>query len=212
MLEPCHSWLALEGALSSDVDQWAQHLRFRLESVLGKGTVGNVTSIDFGRYIDSSLDGVDITVFSHLHDVSLENSQLTNDDLIVVGQLKQLRGLNLAHRMTDAGLMHLQALSSLQGLKLNASQVTDAGFAHLVQLSSLELVIVNASQITQTSVGYLGQLPRLRSITVVDSTVTDDDLSRLQAFPLIDTLWLRGAPVSDAGLIHVRAMPQRVSA
>lgn len=65
-------------------------------------------------------------------DLDLNGSNITDDDLVVLQALTNLRHLDLSHtEVTDAGLLHLQTLSTLRWLVLSGSRVTDEGVDRL---------------------------------------------------------------------------------
>ncbi|HEV7222461.1 MAG TPA: leucine-rich repeat domain-containing protein [Pirellulales bacterium] len=56
---------------------------------------------------------------------------------------------------TDAGLAHLQGLTSLQRLYLDNTQVTDAGLTHLHGLTSLQGLYLDNTQVTDAGLAAL---------------------------------------------------------
>ncbi len=59
-------------------------------------------------------------------------------------------------QITDAGLVHLEGLTSLQELNLdNTHQITDAGLVHLEGLTSLRMLFLHNTQITDAGVAKL---------------------------------------------------------
>ena len=56
---------------------------------------------------------------------------------------------------TDAGLVHLSGLTSLQGLHLANTQVTDAGLVHLAGLTSRAILGLSNTQVTDAGVAKL---------------------------------------------------------
>ena len=69
--------------------------------------------------------------------------------------------LNLNHtKVTDAGLDHLKALSSLKVLFLVDTEVTDAGLEHLEGLARLERLYLGDTEVTVVAVQRLQELPK----------------------------------------------------
>ena len=65
-------------------------------------------------------------------EVNLWNTQITDAGLVHLEGLTSLRTLHLYNtQITDAGLVHLQGLTSLQDLNLSDTKITDAGVAKL---------------------------------------------------------------------------------
>ena len=52
--------------------------------------------------------------------------------------MTSLKCVTIAHKVTDAGLVHLKALTDLLQLNLGGTQLTDAGLAHLSGLTNLQ--------------------------------------------------------------------------
>ncbi len=68
-----------------------------------------------------------------------------------------------APNVTDAGLVHLKGLTSLQSLNLTYTQVTDAGLVHLKGLTSLQRLGLRDSKVTDAGVKELREaLPKCR--------------------------------------------------
>ena len=63
----------------------------------------------------------------------------------------------LGTQVTDAGLVHLKGLSSLNWLDLDGTQLTDAGLIDLKGLSSLERLDLHQTQVTEGGVQELQQ-------------------------------------------------------
>ena len=86
--------------------------------------------------------------------------------------------------ITDAGLAHLQGLTSLQELDLNHTQVTDAGLAHLQKLTSLQWLYLRNTQVTDAGLGHLQKLTSLQELELYETRVTDAGVAKLrQALP-----------------------------
>jgi hypothetical protein len=108
-----------------------------------------------------------------------------------------------AQDMTDAGLGHLQGLTSLQALGL--PQVTDADLVHLERLTSLEELGLG-TQVTDAGLVHLEGLTGLRSLTLYGTQVTDAGLVHLTGLKSLKYLDLRGTEVTDAGLAHLAGL------
>jgi hypothetical protein len=100
----------------------------------------------FGNLYRVRLDGLNMTdagltsltphlkKLTHLIQLSLINSQITDAGLEHLEELTQLQYLSLAgNPITDAGLERLKGLTRLQWLSLDGTKVTDAGVKKLEQ-------------------------------------------------------------------------------
>ena len=75
--------------------------------------------------------------------------------------------------MTDAGMAHLQNLTSLRRLGLYSNpNITDVGVAHLRQLKSLQSLHLQFTKISDKGLAHLEDLP-LRFLDVRGTQVTD---------------------------------------
>ena len=71
--------------------------------------------------------------------IYLVRTQITDAGVVHLKGLNSLQSLNLWDtQITNAGLVHLKGLTSLQTLYLDETQVTDAGLVHLSGLTSLQ--------------------------------------------------------------------------
>lgn len=84
----------------------------------------------------------------------------------------------LGRQVTDAGLVHLKALTSLETLALDGTQITDAGLEHLKGLTSLTELSLYDTQITGPGLVHLKGLTRL---DLFHTQVTDAGLTELKA-------------------------------
>src|SRR5690606_35410991 len=91
--------------------------------------------------------------------------------------------LNLdgCYNITDAGLVYLKDLTSLQSLDLSGCNITDAGLVHLKDLSSLRSLNLSEYQnITDAGLAHLRDLTSLKTIRLsYDCAITYTELLNL---------------------------------
>ena len=88
--------------------------------------------------------------------VSIASRKFTDADLVHLKELTSLETLNLrSTKITDAGLVHLKPLSNLETLYLTGTKINDAGLAHLKGLPGLRRLVVNNTQVTYAGVTEL---------------------------------------------------------
>ena len=75
--------------------------------------------------------------------------------MVQLNDLTNLRTLDLSKQITDAGLMHLKDLTSLQELGLGGTKVTDAGLVNLKGLTSLRKLYLTDTKDTDTGIAEL---------------------------------------------------------
>lgn len=78
-------------------------------------------------------------VFPHIHRASFNASNISDDALYHIGQMKGLKALFLQQtRIKGSGLIYLQNLASLEVLDLSGTEVDDAGLLHVLRLKGLK--------------------------------------------------------------------------
>jgi hypothetical protein len=91
--------------------------------------------------------------------------EVTDAGLVHLKGLTSLQHLSLSNKVTDAGLAHLKDLTSLQMLNPSGSQVTDAGLEHIKRLTSLKTLYLTGTQVTTAGVEDLqSALPKCKII------------------------------------------------
>ena len=118
----------------------------------------------------------------------LFDTHVTDAGLVHLNELTKLEGLRLSFTdVTDAGLVHVKELTTLRGLEINCTEVTDAGLVHLKGLSSLEGLWLKGTQVTDAGLVHLKDLTKLEQLDLSDTNVTDEGVKKLQkALPNCD--------------------------
>jgi serine/threonine protein kinase/Leucine-rich repeat (LRR) protein len=143
--------------------------------------------------------------FPKLEILYLSGTPLTDDALIYIGQLHQLRDLTLfSTRITDAGLAHLRNLTKLQSLHLAMTDITDDGLSHLATMQQLEwLAFVKCRRLTGSGFRHLGHLQKLKYLDMNMTSLNDEGLRWIGQLQSIEQLHATNTPISDAGLEFV---------
>ncbi|HEY2250682.1 MAG TPA: hypothetical protein VGH74_06460 [Planctomycetaceae bacterium] len=114
--------LGLFGTLISDQGMAALH---------GLGDL-EVLTLGATRISDAGLLHLSPQAAAHLKELDLQQTQITDSGLKIIGRLKNLELLELrSTRVTDAGLGELSNLTRLKELYLSGADVTDAAVADL---------------------------------------------------------------------------------
>jgi Leucine-rich repeat (LRR) protein len=157
------------------------------------------------------------------------NSKLVDDGLKSIGQLVDLRWLDLGFTaITDAGLAHLQTLQALEHLALRQNEnqrcrsdlsrcsekfglfefvqvpITDAGIVHLQNLTKLESLVLGSTKVSDAGLAHLQGLKNLKDLDLSSTMVSDAGLVYLQSLKNLEGLDLRSTKVSDAGLVYLQ--------
>jgi internalin A len=143
-----------------------------------------------------------------LTSVSFVETDITDEDLKVVGTLTQLTDLDLrSSKITDAGLAHLAGLVNLTRLDLSGSQVTRDGLQHLAAMQKLShLRLTNLDLAT----GEANRWPALPGVTQLEISRTKLSANKplpLSAFPNLTFLECRDTPIPAAALSELSQLP-----
>jgi hypothetical protein len=107
--------------------------------------------------------------------------------------------------LTDATLIHLSTLTSLEKLVLFTGDFTDVGFRHLARLPSLTLLhIPNSRGFTDAIFDTLLTMPSIHTFKCRGENITDDGLLRLAASSTLKRVEFR----FNEGKISIRAVEQ----
>ena len=123
----------------------------------------------------------------HITLLNLYWTDLTDDDLPLLGGLHQLRTLILPARATTAGLRHLKGLSALAEL-YPPNEITDEGLAGLAHLPNLKELFLYGSKITDAGLVHFKPLQHLEFLGIQHTQVTGSGLIHLQG--LANLAWL----------------------
>ncbi len=133
---------------------------------------------------------------------------VTDGDLAALQGLTHLRDLNLDHsEVSDEGMKVLAGLDSLVKLSLTNTQVTDAGLAELRPLTGLEFLRLDRLPITDAGLAHLAAFPQLRELSLYKTNITDAGLAHLKALPALEILSLDETAIGDEGLRHLSQCP-----
>lgn len=105
-----------------------------LRQLLGANFFGNITYLSLYEYDQPVTDAMlEIAAqFEDLEDLSLDDTNINDDQLRYLCRLTKLKDLDLAGtRITDAGLGHLHGLTNLENVWLNETRVTADGIRKL---------------------------------------------------------------------------------
>ena len=111
----------------------------------------------------------------------LQNTQITDDEMVHLANLENLRLLNLRGTLvTDAGIEHLGKLSTLRFLDLNGTDITDAGLSALKKFPDLQWLYLNGTNVTDAGLVHFGQMNQLQWLFLEDTAVTEAAIMKLK--------------------------------
>ncbi|HEY5314151.1 MAG TPA: hypothetical protein VIK18_16585 [Pirellulales bacterium] len=185
--------------------------RAAAEWVLGlRGKVGIMAPYLAGEQTVELLSELPPQPFALVNVELFQNKQLNDAELKHLEGLTNLTKLRLeASPIGDAGLEHLKDLTSLQVLDLSTTQITDAGLVNLRGLTNLfSLSFGNRPPITSAGLESIKDLKNLTKLVLVNTRINDAGLAVLKNFPQLQILRLDFTPVTDAGLDRLAVLPQ----
>ncbi|CAI5474726.1 unnamed protein product [Closterium sp. Yama58-4] len=161
------AWRAINAALQKS-DLSLACLRGLSDAMLiNVSTMTHLTSIDLDSSSGFSAEGIKhLYRLPHLEKLNFNYSDFLDSALEGIGSLSRLIDLSLHQtNVTDAGLSHLTALTSLKDLRLGyCSGVTDAGMVHLVRLTGLEKLAPDGTAVTDDGLQQLTALTKLTDL------------------------------------------------
>lgn len=123
----------------------------------------------------------------HITLLNLYWTDLTDDDLTLLGGLNRLRTLIMPVRATTEGLRHLKGLTALAEL-YPPNEITDEGLASLRHLPALKELFLYGSKITDAGLVHFKPLHQLEFLGIQHTRVTGSGLLHLQ--DLANLAWL----------------------
>ena len=161
---------------------------------------GGVTSVSFAarNSWNARLRDEDLDHFRRLHRVvSLnlaENDRITNKGLSGLRGLDFLAELNLERLdryrqpptrlvsipLTDACLVHLQALPRLENLSLAGNLITDQGLSQIAAMRNLKVLNLSATEVSDAGLVHLEGMRNLERVDLGATRVTKEGIAQLR--------------------------------
>jgi internalin A len=128
-------------------------------------------------------------------------------DMVHVGHLTHLEEVWLSgSSVTNAGLMHLEGLNDLWSINLAGTKVATTGVARLSDLRSLTYLNLRATSVGDDGLMKLKGLTKLTALVLDHTPVSDAGLAHLKGMIKLKFLLLEGTNVTDAGLTHLKGL------
>jgi internalin A len=155
------------------------------------------------------VDAVGVDYFVGIVDVTFSRS-CSDRELALAGHLSRLEQLGLTgSRISDGGMVHLEALNHLSWIGLSSTQVTDAGLIHLKGLTHLSGLDLSGTQITDLGLAHLDRLTKLAKLDLSDTRVSDAGMARLKTLSTLEELNVTRTRVTEAGVNALeKALPR----
>jgi hypothetical protein len=152
---------------------------------------------------------VNLDRFPNLTHLNIGSDAQSDAALVEVAKLKHLKDLRLAHnpKITDAGMVHIEKLSTLAHLDISGCSVTDEGLKALRGLRELNKLTLTETKITDAGFDAV-DLPKLRQVDLTETAITDAGVAKLSKFPALEVLVLNGCRVGDGCLPSLKECPK----
>ncbi|MGB1699974.1 MAG: hypothetical protein ACPHRO_08480, partial [Nannocystaceae bacterium] len=155
-------------------------------------------------------------VSRNVHTLRLEGPWVTPDTLRELSILQRVRTLTMIGTgITNAGLTHVQRLTSLTTIEFEEESINDlsplylrdlpltslacrcdrlgdTGARHLTRLSSLHQLTLESSRLSSDGVQLLAKLTSLHDLTLIVDALSDAAVTQLATLPALEKLWLEG--------------------
>jgi hypothetical protein len=198
------------------------HFMVRTPRFLGLFGGSDLLAYDFQgpAFDDDALARFVKTYGDRVWGLSLVNTSVTDAGLRHVAGLPHIHQLGLGsgdptpragpslNRFTDAGLVHLKSLTSLQNLQLGGLPITDAGLDSIKDLPELGGLYLWRTRVRGQSLGQFKSLPMLAVLYLDESAVTEDAVGQLRGATNLQMLSLAGIPLTGRALRYLKAVPK----
>jgi hypothetical protein len=122
-----------------------------------------------------------ITPLSELKFVNLSRTEIRGENLDVLGELPQLRILDLRRNMLDAGaIAKLKHCRSLETLLLSETNLRDDDLNDLTVLNTLKYITLHRTSITDHGLEFLTQIKNLKYVSLFDTSTTESGIKGLK--------------------------------
>jgi hypothetical protein len=170
------------------------------------GVIRRTPTIEYvlldGRVVPPPEELATICHSPHVKRLTLNNTWLTNEQLGVLADARQLNQLHLAGVYPYSRLAPLGRLPHCE-LELSPQGITDAELIdHIAPLPNLTWISLAFESPSEDAVASLAQAKRLRWVGLQDTEVGDDAIIPLDDLPLLHGLHVGGTNVTIKGLAH----------
>lgn len=173
---------------------------------------GFVVEVNFrGATIDdSALEP--LAGLRRVRSVLLNDTAVTDAGMVALGKVATLQNADLRGcGISNAGLAPLASLKNLKALRLSdpdgKSTVDDEGMKHVAGMTNLKVLAVDFLWISVDGLKQLSGLKNLEELYLAKTLVDDEALAVLTQFPKLKKLRASQSQVSGAGLAELKNLP-----
>jgi beta-lactamase regulating signal transducer with metallopeptidase domain len=195
------------GAKPTKLDEFLQRVKQTQRGPFGGNPIarnerGEIVGLGLAEFELHPGDAAIIGQLPELSRLSLQRSNVTDEDLQQLKGLKKLTALNLWDtKIGDAGVAALAELSTLQNLQLGDTGITDDGLKSIARLTALRELDLARTKITDAGLKSLAPLgPKLIGLKLAETSITDAGLAALDKLPGLRGVTLDETNVTTVGL------------
>jgi len=109
-----------------------------------------------------------------------QDPNITDENLAVLAQIKNLRGLNtISDRLTDLGMRHLRRCKNLRQLDIGARKLTNLSLRYIGSCKNLRYLSIGGRGISSKGLRYLRGLSELRELDITGFGMSDEGLKNI---------------------------------
>jgi internalin A len=149
-----------------------------------------------------------------LMQLKIDKVPVSDAGMVHVGKLTTLQGLELSElAITDNALQYFVALNELRSLSLTKIRVTGAGIERLDPLAKVNLIEINlrGTLISPAGLQEVAKLPSLMFLRLARSTVDDDGIAVFKGHRKLRAIDVSDTRISDKGLTALAQIPTLVA-
>lgn len=177
-----------------------------LHDVLGIDYFDYVTTIHTGNLMLTDRDLAQMSAFSKLRMLRIEDSPITSGGVRHLARLKQLEDISLHHtRVDDEGLRYL-AKCPLYRLDLSQTKITGAGLVHFRNHPTLTELDLARTGLDDEGITHLVTVPNIDRMFLGHTHITDSCVEELAKYPSLIRLDVRETDISPEGIERLKML------
>ena len=142
-----------------------------------------------------------------LREAELNGSLVTDDGLLAMADLKELKTLHLDSSLVgDRSVSSLSVFSGLQSLSLAGTKVTDASMGEIAKLQELRWLDLSRTEVQWKMLANVSKMKNLTHLALNYTKVEDEGLSMLVDLTAIEELELNSTRIKGSGLAALSGM------
>ena len=136
-----------------------------------------------GECMDINEDLIEKYAVEEPYSLYFDFAPILDKDLEILSNYSHITELSLAGtKISNLGLIYLERLPNLQKLNIGLTQITDEGVKFLKKLKKLENIDLSYTKITDIALQYLQAFPQLTEIALRGTSITDEGVKYLETF------------------------------